>query len=259
MGQKTHPTGFRVGVIKSWLSNWYAKKTNYPEYLAEDAKIRKYIKKRLYAAGVSRILVARKSENVIITVVTAKPGIVVGRGGQGIDELRNDVSKLINKKVQIDVVEVNKIDADAQLVAEAIAQQLEKRVVFRRAMKQAMQRTMRSGVEGIKVAVSGRLGGAEIARTEWAKEGRIPLQTLRADVDFGFAQADTTMGIIGVKVWIFKGIILPGERADENLKAKAFNPADAERAPRAARGPRADRTKRSSKVVKKTVEETTEE
>ena len=259
MGQKTHPTGFRVGVIKSWLSSWYAKKSNFPEYLAEDAKIRKYIKKRLYAAGISRILIARKSENVIITVVTAKPGIVVGRGGQGIDELRNDVSKLINKKVQIDVVEVNKIDADAQLVAEAIAQQLEKRVVFRRAMKQAMQRTMRSGVEGIKVAVSGRLGGAEIARTEWAKEGRIPLQTLRADVDFGFAQADTTMGIIGVKVWIFKGIILPGEKADENLKAKAFNPADAERAPRAARGPRADRTKRSSRVVKKTVEETTEE
>ena len=259
MGQKTHPTGFRVGVIKSWLSSWYAKKSNYPEYLAEDAKIRKYIKKRLYAAGVSRILIARKSENVIITVVTAKPGIVVGRGGQGIDELRNDVSKLINKKVQIDVVEVNKIDADAQLVAEAIAQQLEKRVVFRRAMKQAMQRTMRSGVEGIKVAVSGRLGGAEIARTEWAKEGRIPLQTLRADVDFGFAQADTTMGIIGVKVWIFKGIILPGERADENLKAKAFNPADADRPQRAPRAPRADRTKRSSKVVKKTVEETTEE
>ena len=259
MGQKTHPTGFRVGVIKSWLSSWYAKKSNFPEYLAEDAKIRKYIKKRLYAAGISRILIARKSENVIITVVTAKPGIVVGRGGQGIDELRNDVSKLINKKVQIDVVEVNKIDADAQLVAEAIAQQLEKRVVFRRAMKQAMQRTMRSGVEGIKVAVSGRLGGAEIARTEWAKEGRIPLQTLRADVDFGFAQADTTMGIIGVKVWIFKGIILPGERADENLKAKAFNPADADRPQRAPRAPRADRTKRSSKVVKKTVEETTEE
>ena len=259
MGQKTHPTGFRVGVIKSWLSSWYAKKSNFPEYLAEDAKIRKYIKKRLYAAGISRILIARKSENVIITVVTAKPGIVVGRGGQGIDELRNDVSKLINKKVQIDVVEVNKIDADAQLVAEAIAQQLEKRVVFRRAMKQAMQRTMRSGVEGIKVAVSGRLGGAEIARTEWAKEGRIPLQTLRADVDFGFAQADTTMGIIGVKVWIFKGIILPGERADENLKAKAFNPADADRPQRAPRAPRADRTKRSSKVVKKTVEETSEE
>ena len=220
MGQKTHPTGFRVGVIKSWLSSWYAKKSNYPEYLAEDAKIRKYIKKRLYAAGVSRILVARKSENVIITVVTAKPGIVVGRGGQGIDELRNDVSKLINKKVQIDVVEVNKIDADAQLVAEAIAQQLEKRVVFRRAMKQAMQRTMRAGVQGIKVMVSGRLGGAEIARSEWAKEGRIPLQTLRADVDFGFAEADTIMGKIGVKVWVFKGDLMPGEKADQNIKVK---------------------------------------
>ncbi len=262
MGQKTHPTGFRVGVIKSWLSSWYSKKSSYPELLAEDAKIRKYIKKRLYAAGISRILIARKTQNVIITVVTAKPGVVVGRGGQGIDELRTDVSKLINKQVQIDVVEVNKVDADAQLVAEAIASQLEKRVVFRKAMKQAMQRTMRSGVEGIKVAVSGRLGGAEIARTEWAKEGRIPLQTLRADVDFGFAQADTTMGIIGVKVWIFKGIILPGEKADENLKAKAFNPADADRpqrAPRGSRGPRAERTKRSSKVVTKAVEETTEE
>jgi len=258
LGQKTHPTGFRIGVIKSWLSNWYAKKSSYPEFLAEDAKIRKFVKKKLYAAGVSRILIARKTQNVIITVVTAKPGVVVGRGGQGIDELRTAVSNLINKQVQIDVVEVNKIDADAQLVAEAIAQQLEKRVVFRKAMKQAMQRTMRSGVEGIKVAVSGRLGGAEIARTEWAKEGRIPLQTLRADVDFGFAQADTTMGIIGVKVWIFKGIILPGEKADENLKAKAFNPADADRPQRAPRGPRAERTKRSSKVVKKAVE-TTEE
>jgi len=258
LGQKTHPTGFRIGVIKSWLSNWYARKSSYPEFLAEDAKIRKFVKKKLYAAGVSRILIARKTQNVIVTVVTAKPGVVVGRGGQGIDELRTAVSNLINKQVQIDVVEVNKVDADAQLVAEAIAQQLEKRVVFRKAMKQAMQRTMRSGVEGIKVAVSGRLGGAEIARTEWAKEGRIPLQTLRADVDFGFAQADTTMGIIGVKVWIFKGIILPGEKADENLKAKAFNPADADRPQRAPRGPRAERTKRSSKVVKKAVE-TTEE
>ena len=170
MGQKTHPKGFRVGVIRPWDSTWYARFKDYAVNVAEDAKIRKFIKKKLYAAGVANILIDRKSQNLTITVVTAKPGIVVGRGGQGIDELRNDVSKLINKKVQIDVVEVNKIDADAQLVAEAIAQQLEKRVVFRRAMKQAMQRTMRSGVEGIKVAVSGRLGGAEIARTEWAKE-----------------------------------------------------------------------------------------
>ena len=238
MGQKTHPTGFRIGVIKSWLSSWYAKKSSYPELLAEDAKIRKFIKKKLYAAGVSRILIARKTQNVIITVVAAKPGIVVGRGGQGIDELRTAVSKLINKQVQIDVVEVNKIDADAQLVAEAIAQQLEKRVVFRRAMKQAMQRTMRSGVEGIKVAVSGRLGGAEIARTEWAKEGRIPLQTLRADVDFGFAQAETTMGIIGVKVWIFKGNLMPGEKADMNIKSKSSKEPAGERFNNGRRGKR---------------------
>ena len=263
MGQKTHPNGFRVGIIKSWASTWYASFKEYRTFIKEDAQIRKFIKKKLYAAGVSKVLISRiEDKNTTITVVTAKPGIVVGRGGQGIDELRTEVAKLINKQVQIDVVEVNKVDADAQLVAEAIASQLEKRVVFRKAMKQAMQRTMRSGVEGIKVAVSGRLGGAEIARTEWAKEGRIPLQTLRADVDFGFAQADTTMGIIGVKVWIFKGIILPGEKADENLKAKAFNPADADRpqrAPRGSRGPRAERTKRSSKVVTKAVEETTEE
>jgi len=166
-------------------------------------------------------LIARKAQNTTITVVTAKPGIVVGRGGQGIDELRQEVTKYIGKPVIINVVEVARIDADAQLVSEAIAQQLEKRVAFRRAMKQAMQRTMRSGVQGIKVMVSGRLGGAEIARSEWAKEGRIPLQTLRADVDFGFAEADTIMGKIGVKVWIFKGNLMPGEMADQNIKVKS--------------------------------------
>jgi small subunit ribosomal protein S3 len=219
MGQKTHPTGFRVGIIQPWFSTWFAKK-EYPEFVAEDAKIRKFVKKRLYAAGISRILIARKAQNVTVTVVTAKPGIVVGRGGQGIEELKQAVSKHIGKAVIINVVEVARIDADAQLVAEAIAQQLEKRVAFRRAMKQAMQRTMRSGVQGIKVMVSGRLGGAEIARSEWAKEGRIPLQTLRADVDFGFTEADTIMGKIGVKVWIFKGNLMPGEKADMNIKAK---------------------------------------
>lgn len=219
MGQKTHPTGFRVGIIQPWLSTWFAKK-NYPEFLAEDAKIRKFIKKKLYTAGISRILIARKAQNVIITVVTAKPGIVVGRGGQGIEELRAAVSKMINKTVTIDVVEVARIDADAQLVAESISLQLEKRIAFRRAMKQAIQRTMRSGVQGIKIMVSGRLGGAEIARSEWVKEGRIPLQTLRADVDYGFAEADTMMGKIGVKVWVFKGNLMPGEKADQNIKAK---------------------------------------
>ena len=221
MGQKTHPTGFRVGIIQPWVSTWFAKVKDYAVFVAEDAKIRKFVKKKLYAAGVSRILIARKAQNTTITVVTAKPGIVVGRGGQGIDELRQEVAKYIGKPVIINVVEVARIDADAQLVAESIAQQLEKRIAFRRAMKQAMQRTMRSGVQGIKVMVSGRLGGAEIARSEWAKEGRIPLQTLRADVDFGFAEADTIMGKIGVKVWIFKGNLMPGEMADQNIKTKS--------------------------------------
>ena len=221
MGQKTHPTGFRVGVIRPWSSTWFAKIKDYAGFVAEDAKIRKFVKKKLYAAGVSKIWIARKAQNTTITVVTAKPGIVVGRGGQGIDELRQEVTKYIGKPVIINVVEVARIDADAQLVAENIAQQLEKRIAFRRAMKQAMQRTMRSGVQGIKVMVSGRLGGAEIARSEWAKEGRIPLQTLRADVDFGFAEADTIMGKIGVKVWIFKGNLMPGEKADKNVKLKS--------------------------------------
>lgn len=219
MGQKTHPTGFRVGIIKPWVSTWFAKFSDYAEFVAEDAKIRKFVKKKLYAAGVSRIMIARKSQSTTITVVTAKPGIVVGRGGQGIEDLKKEVSKYLNKPVIINVVEVARIDADAQLVSEAIALQLEKRVAFRRTMKQAMQRTMRSGVQGIKVMVSGRLGGAEIARSEWAKEGRIPLQTLRADVDYGFAEADTIMGKIGVKVWVFKGTLMPNEQADMNIKA----------------------------------------
>lgn len=219
MGQKTHPTGFRVGIIQPWVSTWYAKAKTYAEFVAEDAKIRKYVKKKLYTAGVSRILIARKAQNTTITVVTAKPGIVVGRGGQGIDDLKKDVSNYIKKPVIINVVEVAKIDIDSQLVAEAIALQLEKRIAFRRAMKQAMQRTMRAGAQGIKVMVSGRLGGAEIARSEWAKEGRIPLQTLRADVDYGFAEADTIMGKVGVKVWVFKGNLMPNEQADLNIKS----------------------------------------
>ena len=220
MGQKTHPTGFRVGIIQPWASTWYAKFKEYRQLVKEDDKIRKFVKKKLYTAGVSKIKIARKAQNITITLVTAKPGIVVGRGGQGIEELKNEVTKYIGKPVIINVVEVARIDADAQLVAEQIAQQLEKRVAFRRAMKQAMQRTMRAGAQGIKVMVSGRLGGAEIARSEWAKEGRIPLQTLRADVDYGFTEADTIMGKICVKVWIFKGVLMPGEKADQNIKAK---------------------------------------
>ncbi len=243
MGQKTHPTGFRVGIIQKWASSWFAKVKDYREFVAEDAKIRKFVKKKLYAAGISKIWIARKAQKITITVVTAKPGIVVGRGGQGIDDLRKDVMKYLGKDdVVINVVEVARIDADAQLVAENIAQQLEKRIAFRRAMKQAMQRTMRAGVQGIKVMVSGRLGGAEIARSEWAKEGRIPLQTLRADVDFGFAEADTIMGKIGVKVWIFKGNLMPGELADQNIKTKNSRENNSERPARRQRRPKAAAT-----------------
>jgi small subunit ribosomal protein S3 len=230
LGQKTHPTGFRVGIIQPWVSTWYAKVKDYAGFVAEDARIRKFVKKKLYTAGISRILIDRKAQNTTITIVTAKPGIVVGRGGQGIEELKGEVSKYLNKPVIINVVEVARIDADAQLVSESIALQLEKRIAFRRAMKQSMQRTMRAGVQGIKVMVSGRLGGAEIARSEWAKEGRIPLQTLRADVDYGFAEADTIMGKIGVKVWIFKGDLMPGEKSDANIKARKSN--DDKRRPR---------------------------
>lgn len=220
MGQKTHPTGFRLGTIKTWTSNWYANKKNYVELLEEDVKIRKFIKKKYNSAGISRILIDRKAQTVVVSIVAAKPGIIVGRGGQGIETLRKELSGFTSKRAQIDVLEVARVDMDAQLVSEFIAQQLEKRVAFRRAMKQAIQRAMRSGAQGIKVSVSGRLGGAEIARTEWAKEGRIPLQTIRADVEYGFAEADTMMGIIGVKVWVFKNEILPGEKIDQNIKSK---------------------------------------
>lgn len=230
MGQKTHPTGFRVGVIRSWSSTWFAgKKRDYAENVAEDDKIRKFVKKKLYAAGIAEVLIDRKSQNTTITLVTAKPGIVVGRGGQGIDELKNEVSKYLGKPVVINVVEVARIDLSAQLIAESAAQQLEKRIAFRRVMKQAMQKAMRAGAQGIKIMVSGRLGGAEIARSEWAKEGRIPLQTLRADVDFGFTEADTIMGKIGVKVWIFKGNLMPGEKADMNIKSKNSKESTGER------------------------------
>ena len=210
MGQKTHPTGFRVGIIKPWASTWFAKFNKvYGAFVKEDDKIRKFVKKKLYAAGVADVLIARKAQNTTITVVTAKPGIVVGRGGQGIEELKQEVSKFIGKPVIINVVEVARIDANAQLVAENIASQLERRIGFRRAMKQAVGRTMRLGAKGIKIMVSGRLGGAEIARSESYREGSIPLHTLRADIDYGTAEAHTTYGCIGIKVWIYKGEVLP--------------------------------------------------
>ena len=209
MGQKVSPRGFRVGVIQDWDSKWYANKKNFAEYLAEDNKVREFIKKELYAAGVSKVVIERAAENQIrISVLTRNPGLVIGRGGDGIEKLKAKLEKMTKKAVTVSIVEVKKPDADAQLAAESVAQALEKRVSFRRAMKQAIQRTMKAGCKGIKVVISGRVGGAEIARSEKYSEGNVPLHTLRANIDYGFTEADTQYGRIGVKVWINNGEVL---------------------------------------------------
>ncbi len=211
MGQKVNPHGLRVGVIKDWDSKWYAE-ADFADFLVEDHKIRTYLKKKLYSAGVSRIEIERASERVKITIHTAKPGIVIGRGGAEIEKLKAELQKLVERKLIVDIKEIKRPDRDAQLVAENIAAQLENRVSFRRAMKSTMSRSMKAGALGIKTSVSGRLGGADMARTEFYSEGTIPLQTLRADIDYGFAEADTTYGKVGVKVWIYKGEILPSKK-----------------------------------------------
>lgn len=208
MGQKVNPHGLRIGIIKTWDAKWYADK-DYAANLHEDIKMRKLIKKKLYAAGVSRIEIERAANRVKVILHTAKPGMVIGRGGSGIEELRQVLRKLTNKVIDVNVAEIKQVELDATLVAENIAAQLEKRIAFRRAMKQAVTRTMRMGAKGIKVMVGGRLGGAEIARTESYREGSIPLHTLRADIDYGTAEAHTTYGVIGVKVWVYKGEVLP--------------------------------------------------
>ncbi len=211
MGQKVNPHGLRVGIIDDWDSRWYADK-EYADYLVEDYKIREFLKKRLYSAGVSRIEIERASDRVKVIIHTAKPGVVIGKGGSEIEKLRVELQKMINKKLVVDIKEIKRPDKDAQLVAENIASQLENRISFRRAMKSAMCRAMKAGALGIKSAVSGRLGGADIARSEFYSEGTIPLQTLRADIDYGFAEASTTYGRIGVKVWIYNGEILPSKK-----------------------------------------------
>ena len=208
MGQKVNPHGMRVGVIKDWDSRWYAE-ADFADNLIEDHEIRTYLKKRLYSAGISKIEIERASDRIKIIVHTAKPGVVIGKGGAEIEKLKAEVQKMTDKKLFVDIKEVKRPDRDAQLVAESIAQQLENRISFRRAMKSTMGRSMKAGVLGIKTAVGGRLGGADIARTEFYSEGTIPLQTLRADIDYGFAEADTTYGKLGVKVWIYKGEVLP--------------------------------------------------
>ena len=208
MGQKVNPHGLRVGVIKDWDSKWYAD-AEFSDYLVEDYNIRKFLKKKLYSAGVSKIEIEGASDRVKVIIYTAKPGVVIGKGGAEIEVTKKELSKLTDKKVMVDIKEIKRPDRDAQLVAENIAQQLENRVSFRRAMKSCMGRTMKSGAMGIKTCCSGRLGGADIARAEFYSEGTIPLQTLRADIDYGFAEANTTYGKVGVKVWIYKGEILP--------------------------------------------------
>ena len=220
MGQKVNPHGLRVGIIKDWDSKWYADKKTFNEYLVEDHKIRKFMKKKLFISGISKIEIERAANRIKVTVFTAKPGMVIGKGGSGVEELRKDIEKMTKKSVVINVEEIKIPELDAQLVAENIAAQLERRVSFRRAMKQAIQRTMRFGGKGIKTSVSGRLGGADMARTEGYSEGTIPLQTLRADIDYGFAEADTTYGKLGVKVWLYKGEVLPTKKVEKKETAE---------------------------------------
>jgi small subunit ribosomal protein S3 len=218
MGQKVNPHGLRIGIIKDWDTKWYANDKNFSEFLVEDTKIRKFVKGKLYVSGVSRIEIERAANKIKVNVHTAKPGLVIGKGGAGIEELRKEVEKLTGKSVLINITEIKSPELDAQLVAENIASQLEKRISFRRAMKQSMSRAMKIGAKGIKTAVAGRLGGAEIARSEHYHEGTIPLQTLRADIDYGFAEADTTYGKLGVKVWIYKGEVLPAVKRERKAE-----------------------------------------
>ncbi len=220
MGQKVHPHGFRVGVLKDWDARWIAKKNAFADNIVEDDKIRKFLKKKLYAAGISKIEIERAANKVSVNIFTAKPGIVIGKGGTGVEVIKADLRKLVGKNVIVNIIEVKRPDVDAQLVAENVAAQLERRISFRRAMKQTIGRAMKGGIKGIKIMCSGRLGGAEIARSEMYHEGSIPLQTIRADIDYGFAEANTTYGKIGVKVWIYKGEILGNPLKDRQKPAE---------------------------------------
>ena len=208
MGQKIHPTGFRLAVQRNWTSKWYANDRNFPELLREDIKVRGFLRKKLSHAAVSKVVIERPAKNARITVFSARPGVVIGKKGEDIEILRGDLQRMLGVPVHVNIEEVRKPELDAQLIADSIAAQLEKRIMFRRAMKRAMQNAMRLGAQGIKIMSAGRLNGAEIARTEWYREGRVPLHTLRADVDYGFAEAKTTYGVIGIKVWVFKGEVL---------------------------------------------------
>lgn len=218
MGQKVHPKGFRIGVTRDWDSRWYADR-DFTELLYEDYRIRKFIKERFYAAGISTVEIERTGNRVKVSINTAKPGILIGRGGTEVEKLKAELAALTNKNVNVNIVEIKRPELDAQIVAENVATSLERRIAFRRAMRQAVGRTMRAGAKGMRIAVSGRLGGAEIARTEWQAEGRVPLHTLRADIDYGFAEANTTYGKIGVKVWINRGEVMAQPKRRPPVKA----------------------------------------
>jgi small subunit ribosomal protein S3 len=244
MGHKVHPTGIRLGISKDWNSKWFAGKREYAQYLAADLKVRELLQKKLAQAGVSRIQIDRPTKSARITIHTARPGVVIGKKGEDIEKLRKEVTKVMGVPAHINVSEVRKPELDAQLVAESIAQQLERRIMFRRAMKRAVGNAMRLGALGIKVNVGGRLNGAEIARSEWYREGRVPLHTLRADIDYGFAQAKTTYGIIGVKVWVYKGEVFDLHAASQETKEEAREGAPPQRERREPREPRGDREHR---------------
>ncbi|WP_243039453.1 30S ribosomal protein S3 [Dyella sedimenti] len=224
MGHKVHPTGIRLGIAKDWNSKWYANKGEYAQYLAADLKVREMLRKKLAQAGISKILIERPAKTARVTIHTARPGVVIGKKGEDIEKLRKEVSDLMGVPAHINVSEVRKPELDAQLVAESIAQQLERRIMFRRAMKRSVGNAMRLGALGIKINVSGRLNGAEIARSEWSREGRVPLHTLRADIDYGFAEAHTTYGVIGIKVWIYKGEIFDLSQVNQESKEEQSQP-----------------------------------
>ena len=221
MGQKMDPHGLRVGIIKDWDSKWYANKKDFADNLVEDYKIREFVKEKLYIAGISKVEIERRANTIKVSAFTAKPGIALGKNGENVTKIRNDLSKKFKKDINLNIVEVKNVDTDAQLVAENIASQLERRISYRKAMKQCMAKAIKAGAKGIKTACSGRLGGAEIARSEFYREGTIPLQTLRADIDYGFAEADTTYGKIGVKVWVYNGEVLPTKKVEKKEEVNA--------------------------------------
>lgn len=247
MGQKINPTGFRLPVTRDWTSRWYAEGRNFARTLGEDLKVRSFLQKKLRNASVSRILIERPAKNARITIYSARPGVVIGKQGQDIEVLKNEVQKMMGVPVHVNIEEVRRPELDAQLIADSITQQLEKRVMFRRAMKRAMQNAMRLGAQGIKIMSAGRLNGAEIARTEWYREGRVPLHTLRANIDYGFSEANTTYGVIGVKVWVYKG---------DNFGEEAQAQEKTEREDRRSRRPAGGRAAKPARRARKTAEKT---